>query len=178
MITHNKSNDWKTMEDPESPLTFALFRLCFSYRRRLRRRLRRGRGCRDLLGNSDGGGGSGCCDGSGVALEGVVGAELPPLGPQDGHHLWHGDLRVLLGNHRPGGEDSSRCRNPKPYSPLLRFTMFRQARVWLNEIKTTKSQRPQESPAQTRYCSLFMLSKSTQVRVTRTAWASGWHSST
>lgn len=67
------------------------------------RRLR-GWCCRgDLLGDGDGGGGGCSCHGCSTgALEGVVGAELPPLDPQDGHHLRHGDLRVLLGDHGPG----------------------------------------------------------------------------
>lgn len=94
-----------------SPLTFALFRLGLSDQWRLRRRLGRGGRCRDLLGDSDGGGRCSRCYGGGVAFEGVVGAELPPLGPQDGHHLGHGDFRVLLGYHRPeSNKEAKLCR--------------------------------------------------------------------
>lgn len=68
-------------------LTFAFFRLRLSDWWRLRRRLRRGRGCRDLLGNSDSSGSSRRRNSSGVAFERVIGTEFPPLDPQDGHHF-------------------------------------------------------------------------------------------
>lgn len=97
-------------------LTFAFFRLGLAQRRwRRRRRLlglhrgrRRRRGYRRHLGHHgfDGGGyvgGGQRCVGGGGSSQGVVGAELSPLGAEDHHHLGHGDLGVLGCDEGPGG---------------------------------------------------------------------------
>ncbi|XP_006740887.1 paired mesoderm homeobox protein 2B [Leptonychotes weddellii] len=56
-------------------------------------------------------------------LEGVVGTELSPLGPEDGHHLRHRDLRILLRNQGPGNtgaEDAGPSRTVREHCRVPR----------------------------------------------------------
>lgn len=100
---------------PGVPLTFPLLGLGLAQGRRRRLGGDGGDGGRHLLGHGGSSGGGGGGHGGGGALEGVVGAELPPLGPQDGHHLGHGDFGVLLGDQGPASE---RQRGWEPHRGL------------------------------------------------------------
>lgn len=108
-----KENSTVTISSPlGGNFTFSFFRLGLAQRwRRRRRSLHHSwgrRGCGRHLSHHgfDGGGyvsgGQRCIGGSGSS-QGVVGAELSPLGAENHHHLGHSDLGVLGCDEGPGG---------------------------------------------------------------------------
>lgn len=108
-----KENSTVTISCLPENLTFSFFRLCLAQRRRRRlwslhhgrRRHGYGRhlGHHGLDGGGYVGGGQRCVCGGGSS-QGVVGAELSPLGAENHHHLGHSDLGVLGRDEGSGGE--------------------------------------------------------------------------